>query len=146
MEKYPITVSGKVGYKYIKIGGKGIHIPQKEIDNLMKTLEITEDEAIDTWLFDHDYVNNEKAQILIDKAKVNKTDKLYVNDKTKRKPVERVVKTNPTKEKIIDIMAGALRNELMPELIQITNKSKLIEFTYNGKQYKLDLIEKRVKK
>lgn len=130
----------------VEIKGKKVNIKEEEITKLMKTLEITEEEAIDTWLFDHDYVNNEQAQILIDKAKVNKTDKLYVNDKTKRKPVERVVKTNPTKEKIIDIMASALRNELMPELIQITNKSKLIEFTYNGKQYKLDLIEKRVKK
>lgn len=130
----------------VEIKGKKVNIKEEEITKLMKTLEITEEEAIDTWLFDHDYVNNEQAQILIDKAKVNKTDKLYVNDKTKRKPVERVAKTNPTKEKIIDIMASALRNELMPELIQITNKSKLIEFTYNGKQYKLDLIEKRVKK
>lgn len=130
----------------VEIKGKKVNIKEEEITKLMKTLEITEEEAIDTWLFDHDYVNNEQAQILIDKAKVNKTDKLYVNDKTKRKPVERVVKTNPTKEKIIDIMASALRNELTPELIQITNKSKLIEFTYNGKQYKLDLIEKRVKK
>ena len=130
----------------VEIKGKKVNIKEEEITKLMKTLEITKEEAIDTWLFDHDYVNNEQAQILIDKAKVNKTDKLYVNDKTKRKPVERVVKTNPTKEKIIDIMASALRNELTPELIQITNKSKLIEFTYNGKQYKLDLIEKRVKK
>ena len=130
----------------VEIKGKKVNIKEEEITKLMKTLEITEEEAIDTWLFDHDYVNNEQAQILIDKAKINKTDKLYVNDKTKRKPVERVVKTNPTKEKIIDIMASALRNELMPELIQITNKSKLIEFTYNGKQYKLDLIEKRIKK
>lgn len=130
----------------VEIKGKKVNIKEEEINKLMKTLEITEEEAIDTWLFDHDYVDNEQAQILTDKAKVNKTDKLYVNDKTKRKPVERVAKTNPTKEKIIDIMASALRNELMPELIQITNKSKLIEFTYNGKQYKLDLIEKRVKK
>ncbi len=130
----------------VEIKGKKVNIKEEEINKLMKTLEITEEEAIDTWLFDHDYVNNEQAQILIDKAKMNKTDKLYVNDKTKRKPVERVVKTNPTKEKIIDIVASALRNELTPELIQITNKSKLIEFTYNGKQYKLDLIEKRVKK
>lgn len=130
----------------VEIKGKKVNIKEEEINKLMKTLEITEEEAIDTWLFDHDYVDNEQAQILIDKAKMNKTDKLYVNDKTKRKPVERVAKTNPTKEKIIDIVASALRNELTPELIQITNKSKLIEFTYNGKQYKLDLIEKRVKK
>lgn len=130
----------------VEIKGKKVNIKEEEINKLMKTLEITEEEAIDTWLFDHDYVDNEQAKILIDKAKMNKTDKLYVNDKTKRKPVERVAKTNPTKEKIIDIVASALRNELTPELIQITNKSKLIEFTYNGKQYKLDLIEKRVKK
>ena len=73
MEKYPITVSGKVGYKYIEIGGKGIHIPQKEIDNLMKTLELTEQEAIQTWLDDNDYTTNEVVEELTKKAKDNKT-------------------------------------------------------------------------
>lgn len=67
----------------VEIKGKKVNIKEEEITKLMKTLEITKEEAIDTWLFDHDYVNNEQAQILIDKAKVNKTDKLYVNDKTK---------------------------------------------------------------
>ena len=143
MEKYPITVSGKVGYKYIEIGGKDIHIPQKEIDNLMKTLELTEQEAIQTWLFDHDYTDNEQVEILSKKAKANKTDKLVITDKTTRKQVERKPKENPTKEMIIDILANALQTNLSLENLQIANKSKLIEFTYLNKQYKLDLIEKR---
>lgn len=122
---------------------KTIIIKDKEIKDLMKSLDITEQEAVETWLFDHDYTDNEQVEILTKKAKANGTDKLVVTDKTTRKQVERKPKENPTKEMVIDILASALRNELTPELIQITNKNKLIEFTYNGKQYKLDLIEKR---
>lgn len=130
----------------VEIKGKKVNIKEEEITKLMKTLEITEEEAIDTWLFDHDYVNNEQAQVLIDKAKANKTDKLYVNDKTKRKPVERVAKTNPTKEFLIDLLWQTLQALENTENVKITNKNKLIEFCYNGKEFKLDLIEKRVKK
>lgn len=122
---------------------KTIIIKDTEIKQLMKSLDITEQEAVETWLFDHDYTTNEQVEILSKKAKANKTDKIVVSDKTTRKQVERTPKENPTKEMIIDIVASALRNELTPELIQITNKSKLIEFTYNGKQFKLDLVEKR---
>lgn len=122
---------------------KTVIIKDSEIKQLMKSLDITEQEAVETWLFDHDYTTNEQVEILSKKAKANKTDKIVATDKTTRKQVERTPKENPTKEMIIDILASALRNELTPELIQITNKSKLIEFTYNGKQFKLDLIEKR---
>jgi len=122
---------------------KTVIIKDSEIKQLMKSLDITEQEAVETWLFDHDYTTNEQVEILSKKAKANKTDKIVVTDKTTRKQVERTPKENPTKEKIIDIVASALRNELMPELIQVTNKSKLIEFTYLGKQFKLDLVEKR---
>lgn len=122
---------------------KTVIIKDSEIKQLMKSLDITEQEAVETWLFDHDYTTNEQVEILSKKAKANKTDKIVVTDKTTRKQVERTPKENPTKEMIIDILASALRNELTPELIQITNKSKLIEFTYNGKQFKLDLVEKR---
>ena len=130
----------------VKVNNKIVKINDNEIKKLMKNLEITEAEAIETWLSDNDYVNNEQIEILTKKAKENKTDKIVASDKTTRKKAERQPKENPIKEQIIDILASTLRNELTPELIQITNKSKLIEFTYFGKQFKLDLIEKRIPK
>ena len=45
----------KTSAKSTKVNNKVVKIPQKEIDNLMKTLELTEQEAIETWLDDNDY-------------------------------------------------------------------------------------------
>ena len=125
---------------------KTVIIKDNEIKQLMKALDITEQKAIETWLFDHDYTTNEQVEILTKKAKANKTDKIVVTNKTTRKQVDRQPKENPTKEMIIDILTNTLQTSLSLENLQVTNKSKLIEFTYLGKQYKLDLIEKRQKK
>ena len=128
----------------VKIDKKTIIIKDSEIKQLMKSLDITEQEAVETWLFDHDYATNEQVEILSKKAKANKTDKIVATDKTTRKPVERVAKENPTKEFLVNQLYQALQP--IAQNIAITNKNKLIEFCYQDKQFKLDLIEKRQKK
>lgn len=120
---------------------KTIIIKDKEIKDLMKNLDITKQEAVETWLFDHDYTSNEQVEILSKKAKANKTDKIVVTDKTTRKKVERTPKENPTKEFLVSQMYQALQP--IAQNINIINKNKLIEFTYNDKVFKLDLVEKR---
>lgn len=120
---------------------KTIIIKDKEIKDLMKNLDITEQEAVETWLFDHDYTSNEQVEILSKKAKANKTDKIVVTDKITRKKVERAPKENPTKEFLVSQMYQALQP--IAQNINIINKNKLIEFTYNDKVFKLDLVEKR---
>lgn len=128
----------------VKIDKKTIIIKDSEIKQLMKSLDITEQEAVETWLFDHDYATNEQVEILSKKAKANKTDKIVATDKTTRKPVERVAKENPTKEFLVNQLYQALQP--IAQSIEITNKNKLIEFCYQDKQFKLDLVEKRQKK
>ena len=146
MEKYPITVSGKVGYKYIEIGGKGIHIPQKEIDNLMKTLELTEQEAIQTWLDDNDYTTNEVVEELTKKAKENKTTLINkARENVENKKTTRERKENPTKELIIAEIAKTLQTLGVGEL-KIENKAKIITFAFNNECYKVDLVQKRKSK
>ena len=125
----------------VKIDKKTIIIKDSEIKQLMKSLDITEQEAVETWLFDHDYTTNEQVEILSKKAKANKTDKIVVSDKTTRKHVERQPKENPTKATLITIVAQALENAGIQA--NITNPTKLIEFCYQDKQFKLDLVEKR---
>ena len=125
----------------VKIDNKTIIIKDTEIKQLMKSLDITEQEAVETWLFDHDYTTNEQVEILSKKAKENKTDKIVVSDKTTRKHVERQSKENPTKATLITIVAQALENAGI--YANITNPTKLIEFSYQDKQFKLDLVEKR---
>lgn len=125
---------------------KTVIIKDNEIKQLMKTLDITEQEAIETWLFDHDYTTNEQVEILTKKAKANKTDKIIATDKTKRAKTERKPIENPLKQAIIQDIYNFLIEKYTNIEINITNKTKLIEFSLQNKQFKLDLIEKRTKK
>ena len=44
--------------------GKKIKIPDEDIKNYMKTLDLTEEEAIETWLDDEGYTENEEVEAL----------------------------------------------------------------------------------
>lgn len=125
---------------------KTIIINDREIKNLMEQLKLTQEQAIDTWLFDHDYTTNEQVEILSKKAKENKTDKIVVSDKTTRKQIERKPKINDNKIKIINYLFEGLREMDNLTNLEIVNSQKILEFNFNGKNYKLDLIEKREKK
>ena len=62
------------------LNGKNIRIPDAEIDKSMKLLRISHDEAVQMWLEDEGYLENEVVEELTEKAKVNK-----VNHEAKRK-------------------------------------------------------------
>ena len=130
----------------IEINNKNVNIPDKEIAQFMKSLDITETEAVEMWLDDNGYTVNETVEALTKKAKANKTDKIVASDKTKtRKKTERTPTENPDKEYIIAQLYQALAG-LDIKSLKITNKTKIIEFVYNNKSFKLDLIQKREKK
>lgn len=130
----------------IKVNNKVVKIPQKEIDNLMKTLELTEQEAIETWLDDNDYTTNEQVEELTKKAKANGTTKIGARVNVENKKVERERKANPTKALIIDQLWQKLAEIEHISNLKIENKEKLITFSLNGNDYKLDLVQKRAKK
>lgn len=134
--------------KYL-FNNKELNIPDEEIENLVKNLKITQEEAINTWLCDNEYINNEEIENLTQKAKENGTTKIKArknveNKKTERKPTE-----NPLKQQIIEDIYYFLL-EKYPELnhnnVNITNKTKLIEFSLQNRRFKLDLVEKRAEK
>ena len=130
----------------IKVNNKVVKIPQKEIDNLMKTLELTEQEAIETWLDDNDYTTNEQVEELTKKAKVNGTTKIGARVNLENKKVERERKANPTKALIIEELTEKLKQIDGISQLKVENKQKLITFSLNGNDYKLDLVQKRAKK
>lgn len=125
-----------------EINGKKIQIPLAEIKVLQHNLELTLDEAIQTWLDDNDYTTNEVVEELTKKAKDNKTTLVGASDKTKRKPREKVQKENPTKELIIAEIAKSLQ-ALGVQDLKIENKAKLITFNYANESFKVDLVQKR---
>ena len=120
--------------------GKNLKIPDDVIEKTMKVLELSKDEAIQLYLEDEGYLENETVTQLTEKAKVNK-----INHEAKalkpRKTVKRERKPYEEKEKLIEILASYLKNEGFD--VEITNKSKIIEFNVGENHYKLDLIKQR---
>lgn len=120
--------------------GKVINIPDAEIEKSMKLLDLSKEEAIQMYLEDEGYMENEEVEALTAKAKVNKVNHEAKSDKP-RKSVKRERKPDVEKEKIIEILANCLKNEGFDA--EITNKSKIIEFSVGENHYKLDLVKKR---
>lgn len=126
--------------------GKDINISDNEIKVLMKTLDLTEQEAIKTWLDDNDYTTNEQVEELTKKAKANGTTKIGARVNVENKKVERERKANPTKALIIEELTEKLKQIDGISQLKVENKEKLITFSLNGNDYKLDLVQKRAKK
>jgi hypothetical protein len=126
-----------------EINGKAVKIPMPDIVNYMQKLELTQDEAIELWLTDNDYMDNEEVDRLTQQAKDNKiTSTIHKAESGERKKREVTKKENPTKEGIIKALAATLEH-IGAVNIKITNVSKLVEFEMAGNNFKLDLIQKR---
>jgi len=123
------------------LNGKVIAIPDAEIEKLMKTLDITREEAIDTWLFDNDYVDNEEADDMTEKAKqIRRYEK---SDKPRKKTVKER-KIDEAKKTIFDFIANKLANlEGLADMV--TKNEAEISFNFGGDAYTIKLIKHRKK-
>ena len=125
--------------------GKNIRIPDAEIQLNMEKLHMTKEEAIQVWLEDEGYLENEEQEELCKKAKENRiTATIHeASSATKKKKTqrERVRKENPTKEMVIAEIAKILPN--FAENVQVLNIRKLISFTIGENTYEIDLKQKR---
>jgi hypothetical protein len=130
--------------------GKKIRIPDSEIQKSMDKLKMSKEEAIELWLEDEGYIENEEQEELEKKAKDNRITatihEAQSKEVTKRKTAqktqkERVCKENPTKEMVIAEIAQLLPK--FAENIEIVNKGKLITFSIGDNNFKLDLIQTR---
>lgn len=120
--------------------GKNVRIPDAEIEKNIEILNISKEEAIQMWLEDEGYLENETVEELTEKAKINKVNHEAKSEKP-RKSVKRERKPDEEKENLIKIVAESLENAGFT--VEITNKAKIIEFCVGENRYKLDLIRKR---
>ena len=133
-------------FDYKLENGKIIRVNEKTIENLMDKLNLDREDAIQVYLEDEGYEINEEQEELTQKAKENKiTASIHKAEaKTKeRKKIER--KPNPDKEFLISVLAQDLSETEGVTDVNVTNVGKLIEFNFNGKAMKIDLVEKRIK-
>ena len=129
------------------LNDKKIRIPDEEIKKNMEILDLSDEEAIQLYLEDEGYLENEEVAELTKKAKdsgIMSTIHGAKADKPRAKAT-REPKSNPLKAEIIEKIAELIKNEYDINT-KITNSTKLIEFTCENREFKLDLIEKRVKK
>lgn len=127
---------------------KKINIPDKEIEKSMRLLEITKDEAIQMWLEDEGYLENEEQEKLCEKAKENRVTATIhdAGNKTKRKPSKpKTVKVSEEKRDLFSLLHDTLKDYEVDfgGKTTILKENKLIQFEINGKTFKIDLIEQR---
>ena len=130
------------------LNGKNIKIPEKKNKKNMEILDLSQEEAIQLYLEDEGYLENEEQENLCKKAKdsgIMSTIHGAKSDKPKAK-VEKERKENPTKERIIAEIGKFLCQLDGISSVNITNIGKIIEFECENKHFKLDLIQKREKK
>ena len=127
------------------LNGKNINIPDADIERSMKSLELTKEEAIQMWLEDEGYLENEEQEELERKAKENRITatihQASTKDPHKKTQKERGRKENPTKEMVIREIAALLPK--FAEDIEILNVGKLISFRIGEEKYEIDLKQKR---
>ena len=135
--------------KYGLPNGKTIQISDKEIENYMKTLELSQIEAIELWLTDHDYEVNEEQEELNEKAKAVKIQHDAASTETRKKSEKpRTVKVSDEKKELFStILQNLIRcNGVESENIKVLTENKLIEVKIGEKTFKVDVIECRNKK
>lgn len=121
--------------------------PREEIEKFMKSLDISEEEAIDLWLEDNGYKEEcEEVKELSAKAKANKTDKIVVQSKVEKAKTERKPRENPLKTALIKYLFDFLSKNSSLLDVKITNSTKSIDFIAENKHFTLNLVEHRPKK
>ena len=117
--------------------GKEINIPDAEIQHNMKALGISEKEAIDMWLDDNDYTENEVVEELTKKAK---SVKRYEQAEKPRKKTVKERKVDEEKKHLINILVTSLNGEVSN--ISVKNEAE-ISFICNENSYTIKLVKHR---
>lgn len=130
-------------YEITLDNGKIVKVAKQWAENSMKALDTDIEDVLLMWLEDNDYLVNEELEELDSKAKANKVKLVATSEKPKKTPKERVQKENPTKELIISKISEILSQIEGISNLNVENKAKLITFSLNNEDFKVDLVQKR---
>lgn len=132
--------------RYTLENGKSVNIPDAEIEKNMKLLEISKEDAIEMWLEDEGYLDNEEQNELDEKAK-----KVKINHGASA--IDKTQKEKKPRQKVASDEKQALFTEILNTLIgvygeniKIEKENKLILVKVGEKCFKVDLIEQRTPK
>jgi hypothetical protein len=123
------------------VKGKTVNIPDEEIKNNMKLLELTQDEAIQLWLEDNGFEENEEQNALDEKAKKVKINHEASAGKSRQSKPRTVVVSDEKKELFLEIFSNLV--SVYGENAKIEKENKLIIVKIADRTFKIDLIEQR---
>jgi hypothetical protein len=122
--------------------GKIINIPDREIEKLMSSLELTQADAIDLWLCDNGYEVDEEQKELDEKA-----SKVRILKDVEPKNAK---KERKIPEKKVSEQKKALFSEILSDLedvykgkVEVLTENKLISVNIDGIVFKIDIIQQR---
>lgn len=139
-------LNGKM-YEITLDNDKVVKVDKKWVDTSIENLQTDLEDVLLMYLEDNDYITNDAQNDLDQSAKENGVKLVAKTEKPKKKTQrERVVKENPTKELIISKLTSALQEIDNISNVNVENKAKLITFTLNNEDFKLDLVQKRKEK
>lgn len=118
--------------------GKDINIPDKDIEKLKISLDLSTAEAIEVWLDDHDYTANEEAEAMTKKAKANRR---YEKSDAPRKKVVRERKVDAEKGGLLTAIKTAV--ESFGGAVSTVKNEAEFSFTFNGNSYTVKLVKHR---
>lgn len=119
------------------LNNKTINIPDVEIEKSMKVLELTKEEAIQMWLEDEGYLDNDEQMELVQK----KVKVVGESDK-KRSSKPKVIKVSDEKKELFSEIFTDLY-DVFGENAKIVKENKLISVEINDRTFKIDIIEQR---
>lgn len=119
--------------------GKDINIPDGDINKLMTNLDISKDEAIEVWLDDHDYTENEEAEAMTQKAK--EVGRHYEKSDKERKKTVRERKVDAEKGNLLTSIKTAV--ETFGGVVSVVKNEAEFSFTFNGNSYTVKLVKHR---
>lgn len=112
---------------------------EQQIENYMKSLQISREEAEQLWEDDQEDYIGEEGEQMSQKAKENRRYEQSAEKKV-RKPREK--KIDEDKVKIISFLQRAMIDSDALNIV-IKNEQREITFTYNGAEYSLTLTKHR---
>lgn len=124
--------------------GRILNISDDEIKNSMEKLGLTKEQAIEMWLEDEGYLENEEQENLCKLAKENKitaTIHQASGKAEKKQSKPRTVKISNEKQALFKDLHDFLTEN--HQNVEILKENKLIQVKIGEKTFKIDLIEQR---
>ena len=125
-----------------EFNGKTYSVEKEQIEVLMKSLDLTFDEAVETYLDDEGLLENEEQNALDKKAQKIYKEQSRVNTEKVKKPRQTRNRTvSPEKSSFVEKLYQFLTENY--ENVEIIRPNKFYSVEINGKIIKMDIMEQR---